>query len=149
MILGELNNPGKTDGISQEINEALSWAKEHIRDKFQPGKTELASGRITVNHEEVAMTPKEKKMLECHRRYIDIHIPLTEVEVIGWSALNNLRNLIEPYDEEKDIEFYGDTAQVHIPVYPGQFVIFFPEDAHAPNIGIGNHRKLCIKIPVG
>ena len=39
----------------------------------------------------------------------------------------------------------GDTQWI---IRPGQFVIFFPEDAHAPNIGIGRHKKLCIKIAV-
>lgn len=148
MILGDLNNTGLTSGLSPEIAEALNWIRQHLKDEFHPGKTEVIPGRITVNREEVAMTPKEKKMIECHRRFIDIHVPLTEVEVIGWASTANLKNLLEPYDEEKDIEFYGDTAQVHIPVYPGQFAIFFPEDGHAPNIGIGNHRKFCVKIAI-
>ena len=46
------------------------------------------------------------------------------------------------------VEFFGDEPQCHITVRPGQFIIFFPEDAHAPNIGIGNHRKLCVKIAI-
>ena len=52
------------------------------------------------------------------------------------------------YDQEKDVEFYGDEPQSYISVYPGQCVIFFPEDAHAPNIGVGRHKKLCVKIAI-
>ena len=80
--------------------------------------------------------------------FIDIHIPLTEDEYIGWSHTSYLNNLIEKYDEEKDIEFYGDAAQNIFRVCRHQAAVFFPEDAHAPNIGVGIHHKLCIKIPV-
>jgi beta-galactosidase beta subunit len=52
------------------------------------------------------------------------------------------------YDGERDICFYGDSATIMLHVRVGQMAVFFPEDAHAPNIGIGTHRKLCIKIPV-
>lgn len=148
MILGDLNTTGSISRLRPEIETALNWIKQHFKDEFKPGKTEIASGKIIANLETVAMIPKEKQLLEAHKRYIDIHVPISEVEVIGWAATSNLKNCIKPYDPEKDIEFYGDTAQFHIPVYPGQYAIFFPEDAHAPNIGIGTHHKFCIKIAI-
>ncbi len=148
MILGDLNATERIANLSNEIAEALKWISSHRKDEFKPGKIEIIPNKIYVNCEEVAMIPREKQMLEAHRRYIDIHIPISETEIIGWAHIDNLKNVLHPYDDERDIEFYGDKPQVHLPVYPGQYAIFFPEDAHAPNIGIGNHRKFCIKIAI-
>jgi YhcH/YjgK/YiaL family protein len=67
---------------------------------------------------------------------------------MGWAPVADMTNLRQAYNEENDIEFYGDAARSIFNVQPGQMAIFFPEDAHAPNVGTGNHRKLCIKIPV-
>ncbi len=146
MILGDINNCNNISSLNPNISKALQWLKEHYKERFPKGVIEIEEGKIRVNCEEIAMMPQQ--MLEAHRRYIDIHVPQSEEETIGWAPINSLKNCITPYNEEKDIEFYGDASQCLIQVRPGQFAIFFPEDAHAPNIGIGNHRKLCVKIAI-
>lgn len=60
-----------------------------------------------------------------------------------------LADLGEPdiqYDEDKDFAFYQQLADQYIHIKPGQFAICFPEDGHAPLIGIGKQRKLIAKI---
>ncbi len=128
------------------LSEAIDWLMAHFGDQFEPGVMELRSG-VYVKSETPALLPREKARLEAHRRYIDIHVPLKGVETIGWTPLGSLHHVIQPYDEEHDVELYGDSASSLLHVAKGQISIFFPEDAHAPNIGIGTHRKLCIKIP--
>ncbi len=150
MILLDLKDIDRFKHLDSKslIYEALKWTAEHVNDTFEKGSIMIADGQVKVNKEEVAMMPPEKKMLEAHKKFIDIHIPLSEDEYMGWSHISYLKNIIEQYDEEKDIEFYGDAAQNIFKVARHQAVIFFPEDAHAPNVGIGLHHKLCIKIPV-
>ena len=53
------------------------------------------------------------------------------------------------YDAEKDIEFFEDVPDSYVTVLPGEFAVFFPEDAHAPLIGTGEVHKVVIKVPVG
>ncbi len=146
MILGDINNCHNTTLTNPRISKALEWIKAHYNERFQKGVIEIDEGVIRVNCEEVIMVPQQ--MLEAHRRYIDIHVPQSGEETIGWAPTPNLKNCITPYNDEKDIEFYGDAPQCLFSVHPGQFAILFPEDAHAPNIGTGNHRKLCIKIAI-
>ncbi len=43
----------------------------------------------------------------------------------------------------------ADKPQCLVPMLPGQFMILYPEDAHAPNIGEGRHRKYVVKVRVG
>lgn len=146
MVLGDLNEIGRFAILGEDISIALRWIKENMALPFHKGKIEIKPERITVNCEEVAMVPRGKQFIEAHRRFIDIHVPLSGEETIGWASVSDLKNIIRPYDEEKDIIFYGEAPQCLLPIFPGQFAIFFPEDGHAPNIGTGNHRKFCVKI---
>jgi beta-galactosidase beta subunit len=43
---------------------------------------------------------------------------------------------------------YSDTPDTYFSLKDGQFVIFFPEDVHAPMLGEGLIKKLVVKIPV-
>lgn len=147
MILSTIKDGATYSGISPLIKEAIEWLQNWNEADFKPGKAELPGG-IIVKFQEPALVPAEKARFEAHKRFIDIQVPLKGVEIMGWAPIDDLKNVIEPYNEEKDVVFLGDSTQNLINVYPGQMAIFFPEDAHAPNIGIGNHRKLCIKIPV-
>lgn len=148
MIIDTLNNIKNYRTLNPLIFQALEWAVAHVDDPFVKGSQWIVEDKVKVNSEEVAMLPRERRQLEAHRKWIDIHIPLSNDERIGWAPTENLRNVTEPYDEEKDVAFYGDSAQAVINVQKKQFAIFFPEDAHAPNVGVGNYRKLCIKIKI-
>ena len=64
---------------------------------------------------------------------IDIQIPLQQPETFGLAAFTSLPDA--PYSSEKDISFYPEAAaQNYITCPLGAFMIFFPEDAHAPCI---------------
>ena len=149
MILGEITDLAKITTGNELLNEAIRWVANHYKDKFEKSTLLLNDeGSLKVNREEVAMLPQGKQMLEVHRKFIDIHVPLSEEETIGWASTQRLRNITKEYDDENDIMFFGDEPQSYITVKPGQCVIFFPEDAHAPNIGVGLHRKYCVKIVI-
>lgn len=151
MILCRINEAARYRSISSHLAAAIDWLMKHFDDEFVKGiytLDEYSAAEITVKCEEPALLPREKARLEAHKRFIDIHVPLKGTEIIGWAPVNALKYLQQAYNDQTDIEFYGDNAHSMLHVSKGQIVIFFPEDAHAPNIGLGNHRKLCIKIPV-
>ncbi|MDE6277528.1 MAG: YhcH/YjgK/YiaL family protein [Muribaculaceae bacterium] len=150
MILAAIPDLATYVGTSPEaLRFAIEWLMAHASDPFVKGETIIQSpaGPITVKCEEPPMMPRERVALEAHQRFIDIHVPLKGVEGIGWAPLRTLKHPHGPYDPGRDIQFFGDSAHSILHVHPGQAAIFFPHDAHAPNIGLGNHRKLCIKIP--
>lgn len=149
MILCDISNAGRFSSLSPALAEAIEWLAEHKDYEFVKGTIQIGhDNQITVKCEEPHLLPPEKSELEAHRRFIDIHVPLKDVETIGWASVSALKYPHGEYDEDRDVRFFGDSATSLLHVRVGQIVIFFPEDAHAPNIGIGNHRKLCIKIPV-
>jgi YhcH/YjgK/YiaL family protein len=42
-----------------------------------------------------------------------------------------------PYVEEKDVIFYEPSTEMH-EVSKGTFMIFYPDDIHAPSLALGN-----------
>lgn len=146
MILCEIKDLDRYCGTSPVMPEVISWLHAYL-DGDDSLMQKLPEG-VGANCETVAMKPREKATLEAHRRFIDIHVPLKGDELMGWAPTASLRYPRGTYDAETDCEFFGDTAVSLLHVVPGQAAVFFPEDAHAPNIGIGNHKKLVIKIPV-
>lgn len=148
MIAGDFTDYGDYVKYGELVMTALDWAAKHREDPFVAGQTLIADGRVAVNAQDVTL--KAASRLEAHRKFIDIHVPLSGPEIQGWAPVSSLTDVTDPYNADNDIEFFGEAPVQTRKIEPGQFVIFFPEDAHAPNMGPEGapHRKLCIKIPV-
>lgn len=70
-----------------------------------------------------------KPVYERHDKYIDIQMPLSMPESYGWKAQSLLGEERAPYDVAGDFTFYRDPVEMVFTLSPGEFVIFFPEDA--------------------
>lgn len=147
MILCLISDADRYKAISPALAKAIDWLQGYNAEAFLKGDVELEDG-IIVKSQDTALMPREKATLEAHRKYIDIHVPLKGTEIIGWAPVSGTKHLRATYNPELDTTLYGDAAHSLLHVKVGQMAIFFPEDSHAPNIGLGNHRKLCIKVPV-
>lgn len=86
--------------------------------------------------------------LEAHRKYIDIQLLIEGSEEIGWRALADCRNLTDAYDASRDVMFFGDEPQAWITLPVGKFMIFYPEDTHAPLASAGHSLKAVMKVAV-
>lgn len=148
MIIGTFKDPYNGLDRGSLVRFALDEARKAAAAPFVAGTTLLFNDSVKINSQEVEMRPLENAPLEAHRRYIDIHVPLSGAERFGWSPAEVLTPDQNGYDDENDIVFFKDQPQIVFDIYPGQFAIFFPDDAHAPIVGEGTLRKLCIKIPV-
>lgn len=152
MILCCINEAKRYSAISPALAIAFEWLSNHQADEFVKGLYTVGMTpegvEIMAKCEEPALIPREKASLEAHKKFIDIQVPLKGTEIMGWAPKAFLKHLREAYNEDRDVEFFGDSAHSLLHVKVGQMVVFFPEDAHAPNIGLGNHRKLVIKVPV-
>ncbi|MDP1996133.1 MAG: YhcH/YjgK/YiaL family protein [Gallionella sp.] len=111
-----------------------------------PGRYPIVGEQLFVIVESVPGRTREAAKLECHRRYIDIQLVLEGVDEMGWKALADCTQPVSDYKE--DIQFFHDAPTTWIATPPGAFCIFFPEDAHAPLVSVGNIRKVIFKIAV-
>lgn len=74
-----------------------------------------------------------------------VRSPIPEI-VMGYTAREDLPEA--DYDADKDISFYPGLAESYIPVKPGMFAIFFPQDAHAPGVSPDGVKKVIVKVLV-
>ncbi len=85
---------------------------------------------------------------EAHGRYIDIHVPISGIETIGF-GLTPREVVAAGFPEENDIAFFDAPVEFR-DVAPGQFAIFFPPwHAHIPCLsrsGLGSLRKAVVKV---
>lgn len=146
MILAHLTESARYEQLHPLFKTAFDFIKSNNLLKMGTGRIELESNRLFINNIKANLIKKEKQALEIHKKYIDIHIPLDKTEIIGWKSLSDLNKPREKFDTEKDFALFDEPASNYIEVHPGEFLIVFPEDAHAPVIGEGVLRKLIVKI---
>ena len=87
---------------------------------------------------------------ESHKKFIDIQYCIVGKERIQWSPIKNITET-HKYNSIKDVSFFkGKGEPTFIDTGDDVFAIFFPEDAHAPQLMI-NHpeiiRKVVVKVP--
>ena len=149
MIKDHIDNAHQYDDLHPNFRSVLEILQSLNLDALQPGHIELDGNYVYININETKSKNKEEAKLESHRRYIDIQMPLSGKETFGVKSTTNCTNPIDEFDTECDILFYEDTPTEYITLNKGEFIIFFPDDAHAPCINtIDNHLKLIVKISV-
>lgn len=148
MILDSLENSARYESLNPRFKAAFDFVKNTDFSKMEPGKTYLDGKNLFVNFSETkGKTPEEAKM-ETHRQYIDIQIPFTSVERMGYKPAKDLEKPIDGYNADKDITKYEDQGDSYVDVQVGQFAIFFPEDGHQPGIANGTFRKIIVKVKI-
>lgn len=146
MILDTLGNAGLYESVHPRFKKAFDFLRNSDLDSLPFGKIELDGSNLFVSVVDIIGKTAEVARMETHNRYIDIQVPITGIETMGWIAVNNLKEVTQPYDAEKDIAFFGDKAINFLTIQPYEFVIFFPEDGHQPGIAAGQHKKVIVKV---
>ena len=133
MIIDTIENLGKYVALNPLFADVVEFLKNNDLQTVEEGKHFIKDKDLFVNIQVAKGKTQETAVLETHIEMIDIQIPITCEETFGYTPLCDLPDF--EYNAEKDITKYGDTkAQTYVTVKPGQFVIFFPQDGHAPCI---------------
>ncbi|NDV78983.1 YhcH/YjgK/YiaL family protein [Dysgonomonas sp. 511] len=146
MILDSLKNAEAYYSLHPLFKEAFEYVKSVDFAKAEVGKTELKGKDLFVAVSDSTMKTEDDAKMEVHNKYIDIQIPVSKPETYGWKARTELEEERDPFNEEKDIQFFKDKGTTLVTAVPGDFAIFFPQDGHAPCIGEGTIRKVVVKI---
>lgn len=146
MIVSNLQNSQRVDGLHPLFKTLFDYVKSHDLLHADLGRIEIKGDELFINNVNPECVAAEKQVLELHRDYIDVHILLEGAERIGWKAIEDLTDEVKPYEKEGDCALYSDTPTTFVDLLPGQFMIVYPEDPHAPVIGEGKIRKLIAKV---
>lgn len=99
------------------------------------GRTELGEGEFCMKMEYGMLDP-EAMFFESHRKYIDIQITLTGLELFAVSNISELSEATD-YDESSDLIKYSNKSKVEklIASHPLNAVVFDINDGHMTGIG--------------
>jgi biofilm protein TabA len=149
VIVDILENADRYRSLHEDFAKAFAFLR-------RSGLRKLAVDRYSIDGDRVfAMVAKDpgrgrsEALLEAHDQYIDIQMVLAGTDEMGWQSRSLCRLPAGPYDRDGDIRFFADPPVVWLPVTPGMFAIFFPEDAHLPLISAGMLHKVVVKVAVG
>jgi biofilm protein TabA len=150
MIIGNINDTAEVEKLHPLFRKAFQWIRANYRTIHESGvkQVKIDGDQLFANIDVATMRTADEQIFELHRRYIDIHIPVDKTETIGWMPEYLLRNVKDEYDATLDRAFFTDRPLQYFTIQPGEFCIMFPHDAHAPIIGEGKIRKICMKILV-
>ena len=148
MIIDKLNRWERVAGMHPAFMLVFDFIGRTDFSHMPAGRIALDGERVFINLDEPEGTTREEQVLEVHRRYIDIHVPLDAVEEVGWKPLEEIEHFSVAYDATLDRAFSDDRPRFYASVRPGEFCIVFPEDGHAPAIAPHPFRKLVAKIRV-
>jgi biofilm protein TabA len=146
MILDSLKNSQAYISLHPLFKKAFDYIQVNDLLSAEPGKVEIEPGKLFLSVMDISGKKTEEAKMEAHKLFIDIQIVLKGIETMGWAALSNCNHESAPYSLEKDIVFYTNKPTTYFTVNPGEFVVFFPEDVHAPAIGNGVIKKVVIKV---
>lgn len=146
MVVDKLENLEKYVSLNPLFAQAVEFLKSTDLDAHEIGKITLKEGDLMVNFSQTRPKTKEEAKLETHNQFIDIQIPLSGIEVMGYTPRTDLPE--ETYNAEKDITFYEGLAKDYLTIAPSMFAIFFPQDGHAPGITPDGVKKVIVKVRI-
>jgi len=148
LILDHLDNADRYSSLHPGFAAAFEYLRTADILSLPQGRQEIDGERL---HCMIGREPgqgRERRKLEFHREYIDIQCVLFGEDEIGWRPLGNCTQLDEPYQPSREVGFYAERPESYFTLHPKEFVIFWPEDPHAPLSGRGDMVKAVVKVAI-
>ena len=148
MVLDLLENLKSYEALNPHFEKVIDFIANTDLATLPLGRNEICGDTVYANVMEAKPKAKEDAFIEIHRRYIDIQIPISAGETMGYTPISELP--AADYNEADDAAVYpvGMPARDYFNVHKGEFVIFFPQDGHAPAITAFPLKKVVIKVAV-
>ena len=149
MIIDKIENIGIYTGMSEKIAKSLNILKNI--DLSMPPDIKHEEHDFFYMLQKYQTGPAKEKKLEAHKNYIDIQYIVNGEEILEYSLIDNLE-LVQTYDEQKDVAFYKTPDDVNkIVLKSGMYCILFPNDGHNLRIQVKQPTevlKVLVKVKV-
>lgn len=151
MILDSLKQSSCYAALSPLFAKAFAFLAT-VSEATPIGTHPIDGDNVVAHVQEHATSPLAGRYYEAHRRYIDIQYMLRGRELIYWTPLDELHDVVMPFDEAKDAALFGlGGAGQAMPIRAGQFAVLFPDDGHIPSVAWADPepvKKIVVKVRV-
>jgi len=127
-------------------DKAFAFFREHDLKTLADGTYPIDGKKVFASVSEYVPKSFDSSQWESHRQYIDLQCMISGEEKIGKAPVPSLK-VTQPYSEEKDIAHYSGPGKYYL-AEPYTFFLFFPGEAHRPNINPGKTYKQVKKIVI-
>ncbi len=149
MIVDTLKNGPKYAGLHPLFAKAFDFMNQNDIAALENGTIQIEEGlKVIVSTANGKTRETSLAKFECHDKNIDIQVCVKGLETIAWKPREKCVIPNGDYNPEKDVRFFNDTPDMDFQLTDGQFVIFYPDDVHAPMIGEGEIKKLVFKVKI-
>jgi YhcH/YjgK/YiaL family protein len=149
MIIDTLANAEKYTSLHPLFAAAFEYIKSVDLATIEPETYPVSEGLKAIVSDKMGKTAAESiAKFECHNKNIDIQLCIRGKETIGWKPRQYCVSPAGEYNETKDVLFYNDAPDMYFDLKDSQFVIFYPEDVHAPMIGNDLIKKMVVKVKI-
>ena len=148
MIIDFIENSARYETIHPSFKIAFDHLKQNNKDALDGLIDEEAGVKMFAYKGEGKSKAKSLETFECHDKNIDIQFCISGSEGFLWKPRAKCFSPNGDYNTEKDVRFFNDEPDTYFELQANQFVIFFPEDVHAPMISEEEVKKLVIKVKI-
>ena len=146
MIFDDLSHCDIYKALSLNFRKAFEFLQSTDFLSLPIGKLPIDGENVYATIQEPELADWNERVWEAHRKYADIQMILDGEEIIGFSPVETL-TVHSEYNPEIDCAFYSGDGNKAV-LKQGQFMVFFPQDAHKPCVISGEHksRKVVVKV---
>ncbi len=151
MIIDSIKAFDKYADLHQNFSKVAEFLKTNDLYALQGGNHVIEANNIWCTVETIdkeASQDEELPKLEARDSFIEIHIILDGVEVMGLKNRIQCDSDSANYDEAKDIVTFEDDAENFISCSAGNLMICFPTEAYASFMLEGKLTKLVFKVRI-
>jgi YhcH/YjgK/YiaL family protein len=148
IIINKLQHAERYFNMHPAFKKAFAFLRRDDLAGLEASRYEIDGDNLFCMISKGPGRSRAEAKLEAHRKYIDIQYVIAGMDEMGWKPTADCKVVDTEYDADKDIEFFKDQPHSWTPVPAGSFVIFFPQDAHAPLVSSGEIHKAVLKIAV-
>lgn len=149
MIKDKLENSHIYYPLSENLKKGFEWLKSQDLANIEPKKYIIDGDAVWANVQEYET--KDDAKYETHRKYIDIQYMIKGREFVGVTDKSNCV-ACEEYNPEIDLEFMDINIKEEYQILnEGDFLVFYPTDAHKPSISPDEKlkvKKVIVKVAV-
>ena len=127
----------KIENLSLYFDENSKFArvepvlKDFLKAPFDNGKIEIDGDNMWCNVAKYNVEDNSPIKYESHKEYADVQIMVDGEENVGWATFSDC-TITEDFKEGCDIAFMNAPNGQMLALRKGYFMVFFPDDAHAP-----------------
>ena len=149
MVIGIIGEPLAGISVPKIMADGIECLSKTDFTKIESGTYHIQGQDLFYIISEYETRYQSDRVLEAHKKYIDIHCVIVGSEKIGYASLVD-QVVVKKYDDKYDYALY-ESESSFIRMNPGMYSIFFPDDLHIAGISDepATVKKVVMKVRVG